>query len=215
MITRESRDLHYHSRRTSFDQDGIQCPPAPVSRGRAPCVARIEKSLAALPVGNAGGSAWSSVRPSGPTHLGARDLVRQVSDPQALGSQDLGPQGSKATKIELDRPESGELRARSRPCPTYSVPEIGNRSPLSFALFPVPGGRLNRLISDGFNEASDDAGNDHKCGLPSLKLAIIPLRRERESGGPVFDGIGIDGSPEILVFRNIIASATTFSYTFL
>jgi hypothetical protein len=80
------------------------------------------------------------------------------------------------------------------------VAEIGNRPSLVFALFPVPGGRLNRLISDGFKEASDDAGKDHKCGLLSLKLAIIPLRRERESGGPVFDIIGIDGSPEILCF---------------
>jgi hypothetical protein len=89
-----------------------------------------------------------------------------------------------------------QLRARL----TYSVPEIGNRPPLLFALLPVPGGRLKRLISDGFNEASGDDGKDQRCGLLSLKLAIIPLRRERDSGGPVFDGIGIDGSPEKLCF---------------
>ena len=104
---------------------------------------------------------------------------------------------------------------RSRLYPAYSVPEIANRLLLFFALLPVPGGRLKRLISDGFNEASGDDGKDHKCGLLSLKLAIIPLRRERDNGGPVFDGIGIDGSPEILVFRNIIARAAAFSYTFL
>jgi hypothetical protein len=73
------------------------------------------------------------------------------------------------------------------------VLEIENRLPL-FALLPSSRGRLKRLISDGFNETSDDTGKDHKCGLLSLKLAIITLRRERESGGPLFDGIGIDGS---------------------